>query len=110
MLLRCLTLFVALAGAARFAAFANDTQAFQLPMGALPHDVAPAPEGKVWYSAQRNGALGILDPATGQTRQVKLGPKSAPHGVIQRPGRRRLAYSMAVRTRSLGSIRRLTTR
>jgi virginiamycin B lyase len=85
MLLRCLTLFVALAGAAESAAFANDTQAFQLPMGALPHDVAPAPEGKVWYSAQRNGALGILDPATGQSREVKLGPKSAPHGVIQGP-------------------------
>src|SRR3954451_6596873 len=85
MLLRCLTLFVALAGAAESAAFANDTQAFQLPMGALPHDVAPAPEGKVWYSAQRNGALGILDPATGQSREVKLGPKSSPHGVIQGP-------------------------
>jgi virginiamycin B lyase len=39
----------------------------------------------VWYSAQRNGALGILDPATGQSREVKLGPKSAPHGVIQGP-------------------------
>ena len=41
--------------------------------------------GKIWYSAQRNGALGILDPATGQSREVKLGPKSSPHGVIQGP-------------------------
>ena len=90
MLLRCLTLFVALAGAAD-SAFANDTQAFQLPMGALPHDVAPAPEGKVWYSAQRNGALGILDPATGQTREVKLGRSPRLTGLL-RPGRRRLAY------------------
>ena len=55
------------------------------PETASPHDVAPAPDGKVWYSAQRNGALGILDPATGQSREVKLGPKSSPHGVIQGP-------------------------
>jgi virginiamycin B lyase len=60
-------------------------QVFPLPDGAYPHDVAPAPDGKVWYSAQRNGALGILDPVTGQSREVKLGPKSAPHGVIQGP-------------------------
>src|SRR5215213_10151432 len=60
-------------------------QVFQLPAGAYPHDVAPAPDGKVWYSAQRNGALGILDPATGQSREVKLGQRSAPHGVIQGP-------------------------
>ncbi len=60
-------------------------QVFPLPEGAYPHDVAPAPDGKVWYSAQRNGALGIFDPATGQSREIKLGPKSAPHGVIQGP-------------------------
>ena len=60
-------------------------QVFSLPDGAYPHDVAPAPDGRVWYSAQRNGALGILDPSTGQSREIKLGPKSAPHGVIQGP-------------------------
>ena len=60
-------------------------QVFPLPDGAYPHDVAPAPDGKVWYSAQRNGALGILNPTTGQTREIKLGPKSSPHGVIQGP-------------------------
>jgi virginiamycin B lyase len=63
----------------------NRRQVFPLPEGAYPHDVAPAPDGKIWYSAQRNGALGILDPATGQSRELKLGPKSAPHGVIQGP-------------------------
>jgi virginiamycin B lyase len=62
-----------------------DKQVFQLPAGAYPHDVAPAPDGKVWYSAQRNGAIGILDPKTGQSREVKLGPRSSPHGVIQGP-------------------------
>ena len=58
---------------------------FSLPAGSRPHDVAPAPDGKVWYTAQRQGALGILDPKTGDVRQVPLGPNSAPHGVIQGP-------------------------
>ena len=61
------------------------TQVFQLPEGARVHDVAPAPDGKVWYTAQRQGALGILDPKTGAIRQVPLGEGSAPHGVIQGP-------------------------
>lgn len=67
------------------AAAAPGTRLFQLPDGARVHDVAPAPDGKVWYTAQRQGALGILDPRTGAVRQVPLGPDSAPHGVIQGP-------------------------
>jgi virginiamycin B lyase len=67
------------------AALGQERQVFQLPAGAYPHDVAPAPDGKVWYSAQQHGAIGIFDPATGKAREVKLGPKSAPHGVIQGP-------------------------
>ncbi|MDR2220385.1 MAG: hypothetical protein LBE24_07385 [Methylobacillus sp.] len=62
-----------------------DKQVFQLPDGAFPHDVAPAPDGKVWYAAQHNGAIGILDPVAGNWREIKLGPNSAPHGVIQGP-------------------------
>ena len=61
------------------------TQLFQLPEGARVHDVAPAPDGTIWYTAQRQGALGILDPKTGKIRQIPLGPGSAPHGVIQGP-------------------------
>jgi virginiamycin B lyase len=66
-------------------AMAAEVQVFELPTGSRPHDVAPAPDGKVWYTAQRQGALGILDPATGAVRQVPLGEGSAPHGVIQGP-------------------------
>lgn len=53
----------------------------RVPGGARPHDVAPAPEpgGPVWYTAQGQGALGVPDPATGQTRQIPLGRGSAPH-------------------------------
>ena len=82
---RCLSLvFLAVALGSPVCAQVRQ-QVFPLPAGAYPHDVAPAPDGKVWYSAQRNGALGILDPATGQSREVKLGSRSAPHGVIQGP-------------------------
>lgn len=58
---------------------------FKVPSGARPHDVAPAPDGGVWYTAQRQGALGRLDPATGKVEQIPLGDGSAPHGVIVGP-------------------------
>ncbi|MEZ5667881.1 MAG: lyase [Alphaproteobacteria bacterium] len=58
---------------------------FDVPGGARPYDVAPAADGGVWYTAQRQGALGWLDPATGAIEQIPLGPGSAPHGVIVGP-------------------------
>ena len=61
------------------------TQVYDVPNGAHPHDVAPAPDGTVWYTAQHQGALGILDPKTGAVRQVPLGDGSRPHGVIAGP-------------------------
>lgn len=60
-------------------------QEFDVPRGAGPHDVAPAVDGGVWYTAQLQGALGYLDPRTGQTRHISLGQGSAPHGVIVGP-------------------------
>src|SRR2546425_10446251 len=61
-------------------------QEYPVPAGAHPHDVAPAPDGGVWYVAQRSGELGLLDPATGQIHRIKLGGKSRAHGVIVGPG------------------------
>ncbi|MCP5001674.1 MAG: lyase [Hyphomicrobiales bacterium] len=61
------------------------TDVYDVPAGARPHDVAPAPDGKVWYTAQRQGALGILDPETREIVQIPLGEDSSPHGVIQGP-------------------------
>ncbi len=55
---------------------------YPVPPGSLPHDVAPAEEGGVWYTAQGSGELGWLDPATGDTRHIRLGQGSRPHGVI----------------------------
>jgi len=58
---------------------------YPVPSGSHPHDVAPAPDGTVWYTAQNAGALGRLDPASGATTHIPLGIGSAPHGVIVGP-------------------------
>jgi virginiamycin B lyase len=55
---------------------------YAVPPGSAPHDVAPAADGTVWYTAQAAGELGRLDPATGNVERVPLGEGSAPHGVI----------------------------
>lgn len=68
-------------------AAAAEVRYYDVPAGARPHDVAPAPEpdGPVWYTAQMQGALGRLDPASGQVEQIPLGAGSRPHGVIVGP-------------------------
>jgi virginiamycin B lyase len=68
-------------------ASAADVAYYDVPRGAHPHDVAPAPDGKVFYTAQSQGALGILDPKSGKTTQIPLGKDAAPHGVIVGPDR-----------------------
>jgi virginiamycin B lyase len=74
-----------LVGLVTGAAVAAEKRAYEVPAGAHPNDVAPSPDGLVWYTAQYHGALGILDPATGAVREVPLGSGSRPHGVIQGP-------------------------
>jgi virginiamycin B lyase len=49
------------------------------------HDLAPAPDGGMWFTAQRSGHLGWFDPKNGQTELIALGSGSSPHGVIQGP-------------------------
>ena len=60
---------------------------FDVSRGAHPHDVAAAPEpgGRVYYTAQSTGKLGILDPKSGKFEEIGLGARSAPHGVIVGP-------------------------
>ena len=60
-------------------------QAYALPEGGGPHDVAVGADGIVWYTAQRSGQLGRLDPATGKVDLISLGKGAAPHGVIIGP-------------------------
>ena len=40
---------------------------YSVPAGSHPHDVAPASDGTVWYTAQGAGKLGRLDPGSGKT-------------------------------------------
>ena len=80
---------VVMAAAAASGSPASESQAglreYPVPSGTHPHDVAPARDGGVWYTAQHTGALGWLDPRTGKTRHIRLGRGSAPHGVIVGP-------------------------
>ena len=49
------------------------------------HDVALAPDGSIWYTAQRANALGRLDPrrGTGEFKEYPLPtPDSGPHGLV----------------------------
>jgi virginiamycin B lyase len=63
----------------------SSIQEFTVPSGSHPHDVAPAADGGVWFTAQSAGYLGWLNPASGDVRQTPLGQGSAPHGVILGP-------------------------
>ena len=80
LLIGALTLAGALGARAEIA-----VESFKVPRGSHPHDVAPTADGAVWYTAQHGGALGRLDPATGQTRQVPLGERSRPHSLVVGP-------------------------
>jgi virginiamycin B lyase len=68
-------------------AYGGSPAYFDVTRGAGPHDVAPAPAagGPVFYTGQRSGVLGMLDPRTGKVVDVPLGRGSAPHGVIVGP-------------------------
>lgn len=62
-------------------------QEYTIPWGHGIHDVwaLAEPDGPVWFSAQRSGHLGILDPKSGKVAFVSLGRGAAPHGVVGGP-------------------------
>src|SRR5215472_8650645 len=60
-------------------------QTYPVLAGAGAHDVYPAPDGTVWFTAQAAGRLGRLDPKTGKSDMLMLGRGAAPHGVIVGP-------------------------
>jgi virginiamycin B lyase len=59
-------------------------QEYPLPPRVGAHDVwaDPAPGGPVWFSAQRSGELGRLEPKSGKVEMIPLSSRSSPHGVI----------------------------
>ncbi len=64
---------------------AAEVRYYAVPDGSRPHDVAPGPDGGIWYTSQPKGVLGRLDPASGKVEEVRLGFGSSPHGVIFGP-------------------------
>jgi virginiamycin B lyase len=78
---------VAFATLASAAVAVADTRVSYFPVtpSAHPHDVAPAPDGAVYYTGQMKGYLGRLDPKTGKDENISIGSGSAPHGVVVGP-------------------------
>jgi virginiamycin B lyase len=56
---------------------AAEVRYYPVPQGSRPHDVAPAPDGTVWYTSQPKGEVGRLDPKTGKVEQIPLGTGSS---------------------------------
>lgn len=63
-------------------AHAYETKVFELPLDTAVATASPAPDGKVWFVGRKPGALGILDPSTGEVRFIPLGKNSAPRSVM----------------------------
>src|SRR4051794_25861172 len=80
-MVRTIIATLAVSALAVTAAQSASMQFYQLPSGAYPHDVAPAPDGTVWFSGQQQGFAGHFDPASGKLEKIPLGPGAAPHGV-----------------------------
>ena len=71
--------------AALAVAMSGGTVYAKILAGAGPHDVYPAADGTVLFTAQSAGKLGHLDPRSGKSDLIALGPGAAPHGVIGGP-------------------------
>ncbi|NWL75785.1 lyase [Pseudomonas taiwanensis] len=71
----CAALFCATATAA-------EVTYYPVPTGTGPRDVAPATDGRVWFTAQRLGSVGLLDPLTGETQLITLGVGSSPRALV----------------------------
>src|SRR5688500_1747072 len=84
-MIRSIAIAVATLATAAVAAAETRVSYFPVTASSRPHDVAPAADGTVWYSGQRAGYLGHVDPKTGKDTNIPIGSGSAPHGVIVGP-------------------------
>jgi virginiamycin B lyase len=84
-MIRTVIAVAALTFAAAASAAAAEMTFYPLPPGSFPHDVAPAPDGRVWFTGQRQGFMGLFDPRSGKLEKIPLGPGAAPHGVVVGP-------------------------
>lgn len=76
-----LVLLVASATAAR----SFLVEVHELPEGTQPYSVVAQTFGRVWYTAQGTGTLGIIDPAMGEVEHIELGANSVPKTVLEGP-------------------------
>jgi virginiamycin B lyase len=71
------------AGIAARTAGGVSVREYAVPAGTRPSAVAPVPRGTaVWFAAPGTGQLGRLDPASGGTELVDLGPGARPAGLV----------------------------
>ena len=60
-------------------------QEYPVARGQGPHDVAPARDGGVWYTAQLSGELGWLDPKSGAMAVFDAPRGAGPYGIASCP-------------------------
>src|SRR5258705_5120119 len=75
----------ALSGGARAQESPFRVKYYPVAAGMGSRDVAPAPDGTIWFCGQRNGTLGRLEPRDGSYKLIDLGKGAAPHGVVIGP-------------------------
>ena len=76
-------MFVGWAGSPRLLAASSQqltVREYRVPAGSHPHDVAPARDGTVWYTDQRNSYIGRLDPESGDNFQIMTAMQSFERG------------------------------
>jgi virginiamycin B lyase len=84
-MVRSIAIVVVTCAATTIAAADTRVSYFPVTPNAGAHDVAPAPDGSVYYTGQAKGFLGRLDPKTGKDENIPIGSGSAPHGVVVGP-------------------------
>jgi virginiamycin B lyase len=68
---------------ARFDTKAHTFKEWDLPAGTNPHGLVVAPDGHVFYTGNRNGTIGELDPGTGSIRSYKTpSGGGSPHTIV----------------------------
>jgi YVTN family beta-propeller protein len=65
---------------------ANNTVAFEVPVGTNPQTLAQAPDGRIWVTNFGSDNISVLDPATGAlVATINVGRGSRPFGVVFNP-------------------------
>jgi virginiamycin B lyase len=69
---------------------------------AVPHNVAVAPDGRVWFVERFADKVGVLDPATAAFREFPIPTGARPHGVL--PDRNGFVWWTESRGNHLGRL------